>query len=72
MTTNGITLSHKLLQLKAAGLSGVNISLDTLQPAKFQFITRRTGLDKVMRGMEQAVTMGMDHVKVTLSVLTLH
>ena len=43
MTTNGLTLSHKLPQLKAAGLAGVNVSLDTLQPAKFSFITRRQG-----------------------------
>ena len=38
MTTNGVTLARKLPQLKAAGLSGVNVSLDTLQTAKFQFI----------------------------------
>ena len=43
MTTNGVTLSHKIAALKAAGLAGVNISLDTLVPAKFEFITRRKG-----------------------------
>ena len=63
MTTNGITLSHRLRQLKTAGLSGVNISLDTLQPAKFEFITRRRGLDKVLRGLRQAVDVGLDNVK---------
>ena len=44
MTTNGITLSRWLPQLSGAGLSGVNVSLDTLQPAKFEFITRRRGV----------------------------
>ena len=43
MTTNGVTLSHKLPQLRAAGLKGLNISLDTLIPAKFEFISRRKG-----------------------------
>lgn len=67
MTTNGVTLSRKLHQLKDAGLSGVNISLDTLVPAKFEFITRRRGLDKVLRGIEDAVAIGIDRVKVTTS-----
>ena len=66
MTTNGVTLARKLPQLKAAGLSGVNVSLDTLQSAKFQFISRRKGLDKVINAIEEAVTMEMDHVKVGL------
>lgn len=68
MTTNGVTLSHKLSKLKEAGLSGINISLDTLVPAKFEFITRRKGLDKVMRGIEEAVAMDIESVKVTRSI----
>ena len=44
MTTNGITLSRKLPQLKDAGLNLLNISLDTLVPQKFEFITRRKGM----------------------------
>ena len=44
MTTNGITLSRKLPQLKKAGLNLLNISLDTLVPQKFEFITRRKGM----------------------------
>jgi cyclic pyranopterin phosphate synthase len=69
MTTNGVTLARKLPQLKAAGLSGVNVSLDTLQAAKFQFISRRKGLDKVINAIEQAVAMEMDHVKVNCVVM---
>ena len=44
MTTNGVTLSRKVADLKAAGLTSVNISLDTMVPQKFEFISRRKGL----------------------------
>lgn len=44
MTTNGITLARKLPQLKKAGLNLLNISLDTLVPQKFEFVTRRKGM----------------------------
>lgn len=40
MTTNGITLRKKLPELTEAGLDALNISLDTLNPKKFSFITR--------------------------------
>ena len=43
ITTNGIALRRKLPQLKEAGVTHLNISLDTLIPQKFEFITRRNG-----------------------------
>ncbi|XP_026982957.1 molybdenum cofactor biosynthesis protein 1 isoform X3 [Sagmatias obliquidens] len=43
VTTNGINLARLLPQLQEAGLSTINISLDTLVPAKFEFIVRRKG-----------------------------
>ena len=43
ITTNGINLARLLPQLQKAGLSAINISLDTLVPAKFEFIVRRKG-----------------------------
>ena len=64
MTTNGVTLSRKLPQLKGAGLGGVNVSLDTLQPQKFQFITRRQGLARVLDGIHKAVAMEIKQIKV--------
>jgi molybdenum cofactor biosynthesis enzyme MoaA len=48
MTTNGIVLKNKLKFLKEAGLDSLNISLDTLIEAKFTFITRRLGFQKVL------------------------
>ncbi|XP_015685137.1 molybdenum cofactor biosynthesis protein 1-like, partial [Protobothrops mucrosquamatus] len=41
VTTNGINLARLLPRLKEAGLDAINISLDTLVPAKFEFIVRR-------------------------------
>lgn len=64
MTTNGVTLSHKLAALKAAGLAGINVSLDTLKKQKFEFITRRRGWDKVMRGIEEALEADITPLKV--------
>lgn len=69
MTTNGVTLSHKLVALQEAGLSGINISLDTLHQQKFEFITRRKGWDKVMRGINQAVELGITPLKINCVVM---
>lgn len=64
MTTNGITLSKKLPKLKEYGLNLVNISLDTLIPAKFEFMTRRRGHDRVIESINTAVDLGYSPVKV--------
>ena len=44
ITTNGLVLEKKLPALQAAGVNQLNVSLDTLVPEKFEFITRRKGL----------------------------
>ncbi|KAL3873916.1 hypothetical protein ACJMK2_036993 [Sinanodonta woodiana] len=69
MTTNGITLARKLPELKDAGLNALNISLDTLVPPKFELITRRKGWDKVMQGIEKALELGYDPVKVNCVIM---
>lgn len=43
LTTNGLVLKRRAGLLKQAGLDQVNVSLDTLVPQKFEFITRRKG-----------------------------
>ena len=48
MTTNGTLLKRKLPQLKEAGLTHLNISLDSLVPAKNEFITRRPNTTDVV------------------------
>lgn len=64
MTTNGITLANKLPRLKECGLSMLNISLDTLVPAKFELMTRRRGHDRVMKSIDAAIELGYNPVKV--------
>ena len=54
ITTNGITLSRHIADLSNAGLTHVNISLDTLNEEKFEYITRRPGLKKVLRAIDDA------------------
>lgn len=51
ITTNGVLLPEKLDSLIDAGLSGVNISLDTLNRDKFEKITRRSGFENVIRAI---------------------
>eukprot|EP00252_Welwitschia_mirabilis_P010343 TRINITY_DN23555_c0_g1_i1.p1 TRINITY_DN23555_c0_g1~~TRINITY_DN23555_c0_g1_i1.p1 ORF type:complete len:436 (+),score=68.01 TRINITY_DN23555_c0_g1_i1:100-1407(+) len=69
MTTNGLVLTKKLTPLKAAGLNALNISLDTLAPAKFEFLTRRKGLGKVLESIEVAISLGYNPVKVNCVVM---
>lgn len=69
VTTNGVTLEKRLEKLKANGLTRLNISLDTLVPAKFEFMTRRKGQERVMASINKAVELGFDSVKVNVVVM---
>ncbi|EXB77328.1 Molybdopterin biosynthesis protein CNX2 [Morus notabilis] len=69
MTTNGLTLAMKLPRLKECGLTSLNISLDTLVPAKFEFLTRRRGHHKVLESINAAVELGYNPVKVNCVVM---
>uniref|UniRef100_A0A8C5K3C5 Molybdenum cofactor biosynthesis protein 1 n=1 Tax=Jaculus jaculus TaxID=51337 RepID=A0A8C5K3C5_JACJA len=69
ITTNGINLARLLPKLQQAGLSAINISLDTLVPAKFEFIVRRKGFHKVMEGIHKAIELGYSPVKVNCVVM---
>ncbi|KXJ94236.1 molybdenum cofactor biosynthesis protein 1 B [Microdochium bolleyi] len=53
LTTNGIALHRKLEPMVEAGLTGVNLSLDTLDPWQFQIMTRRKGFDAVMKSIDR-------------------
>ncbi|MCJ1301755.1 hypothetical protein MMC08_004556 [Hypocenomyce scalaris] len=57
LTTNGISLHRKLDSMAEAGLTGVNLSLDTLDPFQFQIMTRRKGFDAVMKSIERILEM---------------
>lgn len=55
LTTNGVLLAEQLPALCAAGLDGVNISLDTLDRAQYAAITRRDLLPRALEGLEAAL-----------------
>ena len=57
LTTNGISLHRKLDTMAEAGLTGVNLSLDTLDPFQFQIMTRRKGFDAVMKSINRILEM---------------
>jgi len=58
MTTNGLLLSARLKALREGGLTHLNISLDTLREDRFQTITRRKGVETVLKAIEDAVEIG--------------
>ncbi|KAL1598936.1 hypothetical protein SLS60_008081 [Paraconiothyrium brasiliense] len=57
LTTNGISLHRKLDAMVEAGLTGVNLSLDTLDPFQFQIMTRRNGFEAVMTSINRILEM---------------
>lgn len=59
MTTNGVLLGNYGKQLKEAGVDGVNISLDTLDPEEFYKITGKRELQEVLAGIQAAKTAGL-------------
>lgn len=59
MTTNGVLLGNYAKQLKEAGVDGVNISLDTLDPKEFFKITGKRELQEVLAGIRAAKTAGL-------------
>lgn len=64
LTTNGIFLSDQAQQLRDAGLSRLNISLDALDPETFQKMTRRDSIEQVLQGIEAARLAGFAPIKI--------
>lgn len=69
MTTNGIILSRKINELKESGLNQLNISLDTLEEKKFEFVTKRKGWSKVMKSIDSALELGFSPLKINCVVM---
>ena len=63
MTTNGVGLAKKAAALKAAGLTRINVSLDSLHEETFTQLTRRPFLDQVLAGVDAAWAAGLGPVK---------
>ncbi len=64
LSTNGMLLEEQLPRLMTAGLTRVNISLDTLRADRFEALARRPGLELVLSGIEAAVRAGAAPVKI--------
>lgn len=58
ITTNGLMLTRLLVPMQRAGLDAINISLDTLDAAKYERITRRRGMERALAGIDLAVQLG--------------
>lgn len=63
VTTNGVRLPELAKPLRAAGVSRINISLDTLIEDKFSYITRRNYFNDVMTGIEAAFCADFEKIK---------
>jgi len=80
MTSNAIALWRKLERMVAGGLTHLNLSLDTLDPFKYQIITRRAGnpiscarvtvgLEMVLKSIDRALELGISPVKLNCVVI---
>jgi cyclic pyranopterin phosphate synthase len=64
MTTNGLRLEALADELKRAGLHRLNISLDSLDPLKFEEITGGGKLESVLAGIDHALAIGLQPIKI--------
>jgi GTP 3',8-cyclase len=64
LTTNGILLQKQASALKSAGLTRLNVSLDTLDENRFRELTRREGLGQVLAGLMSAREVGFQNIKI--------
>ena len=69
MTTNGVLLEKYARQLVEAGVSKINISLDSLRPERFAQITGVDCFDRVWRGIERAYAAGFSTIKLNMVVM---
>jgi len=69
LTTNGATLRLLAAELAEAGLGRINVSLDSLRRDRFEELTLRDGLARVLDGIEAALAAGLSPVKVNVVVM---
>ncbi len=69
MTTNGVLLPRFARSLKKAGLHRVNISLDAIDPVRFQQITRIGNVYDVLAGIEAAMDAGLRPIKINTVII---
>ncbi len=69
LTTNGVALKDNLEKIQAAGIRRINISLDTLNRKKYERITGVDLFDQIWQGIEKALEMGFDPIKLNVVAL---
>ena len=69
ITTNGSQLASKSESLRLAGVSSVNISIDSLQRERFRTITRIGALDKVLNGIQSAIESGFPKIRLNAVIM---
>lgn len=69
LTTNGAQLAKRAAALRTAGVTDMNISLDSLQPERFQQLTRYGKLPQVLQGISAAQKAGFERIKLNAVIL---
>ncbi|KAH0591123.1 hypothetical protein H2248_001226 [Termitomyces sp. 'cryptogamus'] len=69
MTSNGLVLHRRLPRLVENGLTHLNLSMDTLDPFKFELITRRRGHDAVLKALDVALSSSLQSIKLNVVVI---
>lgn len=72
LTTNGSQLYKYAKDLKSAGVTRINISLDSLKPNRFNDITRTGDLNQVLKGIDLAIDAGFDKIKLNSVIMKNH
>lgn len=72
LTTNGSQLHKYASELKSAGVSRINISLDSLNEKKFNDITRTGKLNQVLKGIDAALDAGFEKIKLNSVIMRNH
>ncbi len=69
MTTNGILLPRFAKDLKQAGMNRINVSLDTLDPEKYHWLTRGGKFEDVLKGLDSLDAAGFTHTKINMVLM---
>ena len=69
LTTNGVLLAERLGAIRAAGVRRINVSLDSLRPARYAAITGSDHFQRVWNGLHAALADGLSPVKINVVAL---
>lgn len=69
ITTNGVLLADQAFELKRSGLDRINVSLDTLDPHKYRFLTRGGDLNRVLKGIQAIQNAGFENTKLNMVLI---